>query len=78
MQRQTKKQTEITDLVDDIIDEKNSFQNLGTEDIWTEDDLFNSKDPGDIIDTSKDIISDIKDSDPFLDFTKPTSEITDD
>ena len=57
---------------------KNYFQNLRTEDIHIEDDLFNSKDPADIIDTSKDIIADIKDSDPFLDFSVPTSAITDD
>ena len=57
---------------------KNYFQNLRTEDILIEDDLFNSKDPADIIDTSKDIIADIKDSDPFLDFSVPTSAIIDD
>ena len=57
---------------------KNYFQNLRTENIHTEDDLFNSKDPADIIDTSKDIIADIKDSDPFLDFNVPTSAIIDD
>ena len=57
---------------------KNYFQNLRTEDIHIEDDLFNSKDPADIIDTSKDIIADIKDSDPFLDFSVPTSAIIDD
>lgn len=54
---------------------QNPFQNLGTEDIMIEDDLFDSKDPGDIIDTSKDIISEIKENDPFLDFSIPTSEI---
>ena len=56
---------------------KNYFQNLRTEDIHIEDDLFNSKDPADIIDTSKDIIVDIKASDPFLNFSVPTSAIID-
>ena len=34
-----KKQDEITDLVDNIIDESNPFQNLNTEDIRIEDDV---------------------------------------
>ena len=35
-----KKQDEITNLVDDIIDESNPFQNLNTEDIWIEGTIF--------------------------------------
>lgn len=73
-----KKQTEIIDLVDDIIDEKNPCPNLGTEDIWIDDDLFDNKDPQDIIDTSRDIIKGIKDNDPFLDFSIPNDAIIDD
>ena len=73
-----KKQTEIIDLVDDILDEKNPFQDLGTEDIWIDDDLFDDKDPKDVTDTSRDIIKEIKDSDPFLDFSIPTDAIIDD
>ena len=72
-----KKQTEIIDLVDDILDEKNPFQDLGTEDIWIDDDLFDDKDPKDVTNTSRDIIKEIKDSDPFLDFSIPTDAIID-
>ena len=39
-----KKQDKITDLVDDIIDESNPFQNKATDNIWIEDDLFNEND----------------------------------
>ena len=35
-----KKQDKINDLVNDIIDEDNPYQNLRTEDIWMEDDIF--------------------------------------
>ena len=37
-----KKEKKITNLVDDIIDESNPFQNLGTEGIWLEDDNFDN------------------------------------
>ena len=39
-----KKQQKITDLIDDVIDESNPFQNLGTEDIGIEDDIFDKND----------------------------------
>lgn len=35
-----KKQDKINDLVNDIIDKDNPYQNLRTEDIWIEDDIF--------------------------------------
>ena len=35
-----KKQQKITDLIDDVIDKSNLFQNLGTEDRWIEDDII--------------------------------------
>ena len=47
-------------MVDDTIDKSNPFQNLGTEDIWIEDSIFDGKDHADIVDTSKDILKDIK------------------
>ena len=72
-----KKQTDVIDLVDDIVDKKIPFQNLVTEDIWIEEDIFDNNDKGDIIDTSKDIIKDIKNIDPFLDFSIPTDAIID-
>lgn len=55
-------------MVDDIIDESNPFQNLVTEEIWIEDDIFDDKDNLDTVDTSKDILKGIKENDPFLDF----------
>ena len=78
LQLNKKNQNEITDLVDDIMDESNSFQNLNTEDIWIEDDIFDYKDHPDIADTSKDILKAIRENDPFLDFNIPTDTIIDD
>ena len=73
-----KKQYKLTDLVDDIIDESNPFQNLVTEDIWIEDDIFDDKDNLDTVDTSKDILKGIKENDPFLDFNVSNEAIIDD
>ena len=73
-----KKQDEITDLVDDIIDESNIFQNLNTEDIWIDDDISDYKDHPDTVDTSKYILKAIRENDPLLDFNIPTDAITDD
>ena len=73
-----KKQNEITDLVDDIIDESNPFQDIGTEDIWIEDDIFDNNDDQSIVDFSKDILQGIKENDRYLDFKIPTSAIIDD
>ena len=60
-----KKQNDDIDLVDDILDEDNPFKNIGTEDIWIEDDLFDDEDnqtvkgiSKDIIDTTNDVIND--------------------
>ena len=55
-----KKQQKITDLVDDVIDESNPFQNLEIEDIWVEDDIFDKYDSKETIEISKDILKDIK------------------
>ena len=65
-------------MVDDIIDESNPFQNLVTEDIWIEDDIFDDKDNPDTVDTSKDILKSIKENDPFLDFNVSNEAIIDD
>ena len=54
-----KNQKQTVKLVDDIIKEKNPFQNVGIEDIWIEDDLYDSKDSEHIIDASKKIIDEI-------------------
>ena len=51
----------------DIIDKDNPSQNLSTEDILIEDDMFDQNDKGDIVNISKDILKNIKESDPFLD-----------
>ena len=73
-----KKQQKIATLIDDVIDEKNPFQNLGTEDIWIEDDLFDKNDGKETIEISKDILKDISKNDPFLDFTVPTELVMSD
>ena len=39
-----KKKTIITELVDDIIDKTNPFQNVSIEDTWIEDDIFDKND----------------------------------
>ena len=78
LQLSKKKQDQITDLVDDIIDESNPFQDLNTEDIWIEDDIFGYRDHSDIIDTSKDIRKAIRENDPSFDFNIPTDAIIDD
>ena len=61
-----KKQQKITNLVDDIIDKSNPFQNLGTEDIWIEDDLFDKNDNKQTIEISKNILKDVHKCDPSL------------
>ena len=70
-----KKQQKITDLIDDVVDESNPFQNLGTEDIRIEDDIFDKNDRKETIEISKDILKDINKNDPFLDFNVLTEEI---
>ena len=70
-----KKQQKITDLIDDVVDESNPFQNLGTEDIRIEDDIFDKNDRKETIEISKDILRDINKNDPFLDFNVLTEEI---
>ena len=70
-----KKQQKITDLIDDVVDESNPFQNLGTEDIRIEDDIFHKNDRKETIEISKDILKDINKNDPFLDFNVLTEEI---
>ena len=70
-----KKQQKITDLIGDVIDESNLFQNLGTEDIWIEDNIFDKNDTKETIEISKDILKDINKNDPFLDFNVLTEEI---
>ena len=64
-----KKQQQITDLVHDVIDENNPFQNLGTEDIWIEDNLFDKNDSKETTEISKDILKNISKNDPLFDFT---------
>ena len=70
-----KKPQKITDLIDDVIDKSNLFQNLRTEDIWIEDDIFDKNDSKKTIEISKDILKDINKNDPFLDFNVITEEI---
>ena len=65
-------------MLDDIISKTNPYQNLGTEDIWREDDMFDQKDEKDISDFSREIFKKINENDPFLDFKVPTETIIDD
>ena len=76
--RLNKTKKKITNLVDDIIDESNPFQNLGTEDISLEDDIFDEGDEKSVVHISKDILKGIKENDLFLDFNIPTELIMDD
>ena len=68
------KQQKVTDLVDDVIDESKPFQNLGTEDIWIEDDILDKNDSKETIEISKNILKDINKNDPFLYFDVPTEQ----
>ena len=54
-----KEQKETEELVDSIIKDKNPFQNVEINDIWIDDDLFDSNDPQAIVETSKQIIDEI-------------------
>ena len=76
--RLNKTKKKITNLVDDVIDESNPFQNLGTEDISLEDDIFDEGDEKSVVHISKDILKGIKENDLFLDFNIPTELIIDD
>ena len=51
-----KKQNEVTDLIDYVINDDNPLKNRDTEDIYIEDDLFDTKDTTDIKDTASSII----------------------
>ena len=70
-----KKQEKITALVDDVIAEDNPFQNLGTEDIWIDDDIFDNQYNQDIVNVSEDMLKGIEEHDPYLDFNVPTETI---
>ena len=58
--------------------EDNPFQDLVTEDIWIEDDIFYDRDNQDIVDVSKDMLKVIKENDPYLDLNIPTEAIIED
>ena len=54
---------------DDIVDEKNPFKDIGTEEICIEDDLFDNNNTETITEVSKDKINETKQkNDPFIDF----------
>ena len=72
-----KKQKQTAELVDDIIKDKNPFQNVEIKDIWIENDLFDNKDPKLVIDVSKQILDEIS-SDPLIDLNIATPPNTDD
>ena len=62
-QQNKKKQNEVITLCDDILDEDNPFNNIKTDDIYIEDDLFDNNDSQDIKDISSDVIETIDLSD---------------
>ena len=64
------------ELVDSIIKGNNPFQNVEKEDIWIEDDLFDSKDSKPIIEVSKKIIHEIT-LDPLIELNIATPLDTD-
>ena len=73
-----KSQGDVTNLIDNILDEDSPFKNIDTEDIWIKDGLFGNDDRQDIKDISKYII-DV--NDPFVDiiqddFKSPIETIT--
>ena len=70
-----KKQQKITDLIDHIIDEK-LFDDL--DDMWWEDDLFYKNDTKETVEISKDILKEISQKDPFIDFKIPTEQVISD
>ena len=51
-----KSQTDAINLIDDIFNEDNPFNNISTKDIWIEDDLFDNDDTQTIKNASKEII----------------------
>ena len=56
-------------MIDDIVDEKNPFKDIGTEEICIEDDLFDNNNTETITEVSKDKINETKQkNDPFIDF----------
>ena len=72
-----KKQNKTEELVDSITKENNPFQNVVIEDIWIEEDLFDSKDSEPIINASTKIIDEIT-PDPLIDLNIATTPDTDD
>ena len=70
-----KRKKKKTDLIDDAFDESNPFQNLGTEDILIEGDIFDKNESKVTIEISKDILKDINKNGPFLVFNVLTEEI---
>ena len=68
-----KRLTDAINLIDNTLDEDNPFKNIGTEDFWREDRLFDNDDRQDIKDISKEIIDVNK---PFVgDFESPIETI---
>ena len=51
-----KSQTDAIKLIDDILDEDNPFNNVDSEDIWREDDIFDNDNTQAIKNISKEII----------------------
>ena len=62
-QQNKKKQNEVINLFDDILDEDNPFNNIKIDDVYIEDDLFDNNDSQDIKNISSDVIETIDLSD---------------
>ena len=72
---QLKTQQKITASIDDVIDKKNPFQNLGTDDIWIEEDLFDKNDSKETIEISKRHFNRHYQKQPIFDFTALTEQV---
>ena len=54
-----KKQKDVSDTIEDVMDERNPFNNFDNS--WWEDDLFNNRDSKETVEVSKNILDNIKD-----------------
>ena len=71
-----KKQQKINDLIDGIIDEKNPFNSF--DEFWWEEDFFGENDTQETVEISKNILDEISQKDPFVDFKTKTETIVPD
>ena len=71
-----KKQQKKPDLIYDVIDENNTFNSFAK--FWWEEDLFDKNDTQETVEFSKNILDEISQKDPFIDFKTTTETIVPD